>query len=68
MHERFSAVKRRGSVRAGSLDVTWLLALVADALVAGLGWAVTAEMTDFTAWDIIVSNRRRQTEEKDSQL
>lgn len=33
-------------VGALSLDVTWLLALVAGALVAGLGGAVAGEMSD----------------------
>jgi hypothetical protein len=36
-------------VWALSLDVTWLLALVASALAGGLGWAVTGKVTDLTA-------------------
>lgn len=36
-------------VRAGSLDVTGLLALVADALTPGLGRAVTREMANLAA-------------------
>lgn len=36
---------RRGLVGAGSLDVTWLLALVADALLC-LAGAIPAEMSD----------------------
>ena len=36
-------------VWALSLDVTWLLALVASTLRRGLGWAVTGEMSDLTA-------------------
>lgn len=34
-------------VGALSLDVTWLLALVASSLRGGLGWAVSGEMSDF---------------------
>lgn len=36
-------------LRALSLDVTRLLALVASALAGGLGWAVTGEMADLAA-------------------
>lgn len=36
-------------VRALSLDVTWLLALVASSLAAGLGWAISGQVTDLTA-------------------
>ncbi|KAF2156175.1 hypothetical protein K461DRAFT_91738 [Myriangium duriaei CBS 260.36] len=37
-------------VGAGSLDVAGLLALVADALAAGLGGAVAAQVTDLTTF------------------
>jgi len=39
----------KGLVRALSLNVAGLLALVASTLAAGLGGAVSGEMTDFTA-------------------
>lgn len=38
-------------VRAGSLDVAGLLALVADTVVADLGRAVAGKVTDLTACD-----------------
>jgi len=41
--------ERNGLVRALSLDVAGLLALVASTLAAGLGGAVSGEMTDLTA-------------------
>lgn len=44
-----SAPLVRRSVRAKSLDVAGLLALVAHALAGGLRWAVTREMADFAA-------------------
>jgi hypothetical protein len=39
----------RSLVWALSLNVTWLLALVASALAGGFGWAVSGEMSDLTA-------------------
>jgi hypothetical protein len=41
--------EENGLVRALSLNVTGLLALVASTLAAGLGGAVSREMTDLTA-------------------
>lgn len=35
-------------VRALSLDVSWLLALVASTLVAGLRWAISAQMSNLS--------------------
>jgi hypothetical protein len=43
-------------VRARSLDVTRLLALVADALARCLRGTVSGEVTNFTAWRLLVSD------------
>lgn len=45
----FVCIVFRNLVGALSLDVARLLALVASSLAGGLGWAVSGEMSDFTA-------------------
>lgn len=48
LHCTYCRKRTDGLVRALSLDVAWLLALVASSLVVVLNWAVSGEMTDLT--------------------
>ena len=59
---------RKDLVGASGLDVTGLLALVADALTLGLSRAVAGDMANLAAWETISIEREVAIKRENPQL
>lgn len=59
-----SGALRLVHLRTVGLDVSWLLAAVADPLLGRLRWAVTGQVTEFATWKVVSQKWSKMVEDR----